>query len=90
MYLMKVIGLFLLVWIEMNPKEYLNSLAKEEILRTLTSLDGKDVSLFQILKELNQFIDMTRHSEVLNSLSTNDIFEYAEKEKLITIHRENS
>ncbi len=73
----------------MNTKEYLNSLPKEEILRTLTSLDGKNVSIFQILKELNQFIDLTRHSEVLNSLSTNDILEFAEKEKLITIHRNN-
>ncbi len=55
---------------------------KENVLHALVSNDGRKMSLFQIYQEIESEPCYARE---LKDLSVNDIFNYAEKEKLITI-----
>ena len=59
---------------------------KNEILNELVMKDmGRKLSIFEINKNLTD----TRYFDAMKSISLIDILEYAEQQKLITIHREN-
>lgn len=59
---------------------------RAEVLKALFSADGK-------ILQIGEFFDQIKYElsyiTAMNSLSISDILEYAEQQKLITIHREN-
>jgi len=61
---------------------------KDDMLQTLVSDQGRKVPFFELSQRLEILKEQAPdHFKAMKTISLNDILEYAEKEKLITIHK---
>lgn len=59
---------------------------RAEVLKALFSADGKVIQIGEFFEQIK---DELSYVTAMKSISLIDILEYAEQQKLITIHREN-
>ena len=63
-----------------------NTRRRAEVLKALFSADGKVIQIGEFFEQIK---DELSYVTAMKSISLIDILEYAEQQKLITIHREN-